>query len=232
MTGPATGPSGAEVAVAAAVAVSADAIVVAAGSSHRMGGTDKLTASVGGRPLLAWTLAAIAGAAEVERIVVVVAEGSQAMVRAAAWLPAAVVEVVVGGSRRQESVAAGLAALIALDRPRATESAERVVLVHDGGRPLVRPDLVGAVARAAAVHGAAIPVVPIVETVKRIEAGRVIETIDRSVLGAAQTPQGVQRAILLAALARYPADGPQTWTDEAGLLEACRFRSMPSPATR
>jgi 2-C-methyl-D-erythritol 4-phosphate cytidylyltransferase/2-C-methyl-D-erythritol 2,4-cyclodiphosphate synthase len=216
LTGPAAGPARAE------VASRADAIVVAAGASHRMGGTDKLMAPIGDRPLLAWTLTAIAAAAEVERIVLVVATDAVERVRAASWLPGSVAAVVAGGLRRQESVAAGVAALRALDGSTAGR-ADRVVLVHDGARPVVSPALVAAIVVAAADHGAAIPVVPIVETVKRIEAGWVTATVDRSELGAAQTPQGVQRAILLGALTRFPADGPETWTDEAALLEACRI---------
>ncbi len=220
MTARPAGPSG------VGATVRADAIVVAAGASRRMGGVDKLMAPIGDRPLLAWTLAAIAAAPEVERIVLVVAAESVAAVRAGGWLPSSVVDVVAGGDRRQESTAAGLRVLMSLDG-RAPGSGpvpdDRIVLVHDGGRPVVSAALVGAVARAAAAHGAAIPVVPIVETVKRIDDGLVAATVDRAELGAAQTPQGVRRSILLEALARYPADGPQTWTDEAGLLEACRI---------
>ncbi len=203
-------------------AVRADAIVVAAGASRRMGGVDKLMAPIGDRPLLAWTLAAVAAAPEVERIVLVVAGDAVAPVRAADWLPGSVIDVVGGGDRRQQSTAAGLRVLTSLDG-RDPGAGDRVVLVHDGGRPVVSAALVGAVTRAAAAHGAAIPVVPIVETIKRIDGDLVAATVDRAELGAAQTPQGVRRSILLAALERFPADGPQTWTDEAGLLEACRI---------
>jgi 2-C-methyl-D-erythritol 4-phosphate cytidylyltransferase/2-C-methyl-D-erythritol 2,4-cyclodiphosphate synthase len=193
-----------------------------------MTGVDKLFARIGDRPLLAWTLAALAAAPEVERIVVVVAPGGIVPVVEAPWLPAKVELVVEGGRRRQDSVVAGLEALLALDAagggatPVAVDD-DRVVLVHDGARPLVSPALAGAVVRAAAKHGAAIPVVPIVETVKRIEEGLVVGTIDRSGLAAAQTPQGVRRGLLRSALARFPVVSPETWTDEASLLEACRI---------
>ncbi len=187
-----------------------------------MGGVDKLMAPIGDRPLLAWTLAAIAAAPEVERIVLVVSGDAVAPIRDAAWLPGSVIDVVAGGDRRQESTAAGLRVLTTLDGL-GTAAGDRVVLVHDGGRPVVSAVLVGAVARAAAAEGAAIPVVPVVETIKRIDGGLVAATVDRAELGAAQTPQGVRRSILLEALVRFPADGPQTWTDEAGLLEACRI---------
>jgi 2-C-methyl-D-erythritol 4-phosphate cytidylyltransferase/2-C-methyl-D-erythritol 2,4-cyclodiphosphate synthase len=199
----------------------ADAIVVAAGSSVRMGGADKLGARIGGRPLLAWTLDALIAASVVDRVVVVTAPERIGALQAAAWLPASVVAVVPGADRRQGSVAAGLEVLERLDRPGGGEVNDRVVLVHDGARPLVSPALVEAVAMAAAAHGAAIPVVPMGETVKRIEDGKVAATIDRTRLATAQTPQGIRRSILLEAFGRYPADGEDTFTDEAALLEAC-----------
>jgi len=104
----------------------ADVIVVAAGRSARMGGADKLAIEVGGRPLLAWTLAALGATPVVGRMVVVTAGERIAEVAAADWLPESVADVVAGGSRRQESVAAGFAAL---DRRGAEDSG--VVLVHD-----------------------------------------------------------------------------------------------------
>ncbi|MDO8483412.1 MAG: 2-C-methyl-D-erythritol 4-phosphate cytidylyltransferase [Candidatus Limnocylindrales bacterium] len=195
--------------------IRADAIVVAAGGSTRMDGTDKLVAELAGRPLLAWTLEAISAAPEVERILVVTSAGRVVEVAESPWLPGSVVDVVAGGSRRQESVHAGF---VALDR---FEPDERgVVLIHDGARPLVTRALVGKVAVETARHGAAIPILPIAETLKRIDGDVVGETVERTGLGAAQTPQGVRRDLLRAAYQRFPADGPETWTDEAALLEA------------
>jgi 2-C-methyl-D-erythritol 4-phosphate cytidylyltransferase/2-C-methyl-D-erythritol 2,4-cyclodiphosphate synthase len=192
-----------------------------------MAGVDKLMARIGELPLLAWSLAAVAAAPEVERIVLVVAADAVGPCRAADWLPAKVLAVVPGGPRRQESVAAGLDGLAALpavtDGPAGIEAEDRVVLVHDGGRPAVSPALVGAVAHAAAEHGAAIPVVPVAETLKRVEGELVTGTVDRSSLATAQTPQGVRASILVRAYERFPAAGPETWTDEASLLEACRI---------
>ncbi len=194
----------------------ADVVVVAAGSSRRMGGIDKMTASVGGRPLLAWTLGALASNPEVERLIVVTAPERVAELRAVPWLvPGAV--VVAGGPTRQQSVAAGVRHLDALD----PEGRDRPVLVHDGARPLVTPALVTAVIEAVRSHGAALPVVPVVETLKRIGNGVVLETVDRSTLGAAQTPQGARRGLLLDAWMRFPPDGDREFTDEAALLEAC-----------
>jgi 2-C-methyl-D-erythritol 4-phosphate cytidylyltransferase/2-C-methyl-D-erythritol 2,4-cyclodiphosphate synthase len=130
-------------------------------------------------------------------------------------LPGSVADVVAGGARRHESVHAGF---VAFDRFAPDE--QGVVLVHDGARPFVTPELVGSVAMATARHGAAIPIVPVSETLKRIVGDVVGETVERSGLGTAQTPQGVRRDLLRAAYRRYPAGGPQTWTDEASLLEA------------
>jgi 2-C-methyl-D-erythritol 4-phosphate cytidylyltransferase/2-C-methyl-D-erythritol 2,4-cyclodiphosphate synthase len=74
---------------------------------------------------------------------------------------------------------------------------------------------------AADASGAAIPVLPVAETLKRIDGDVVAGTIDRAGLGVAQTPQGIQLGVLRAAYARFPPDGPDTFTDEAALLEAC-----------
>jgi 2-C-methyl-D-erythritol 4-phosphate cytidylyltransferase/2-C-methyl-D-erythritol 2,4-cyclodiphosphate synthase len=196
----------------------ADAIVVAAGSSRRMGGTDKLSHEIAGRPLLAWSIDALTVVPEIERVVVVTAADRVAEIRSAPWLPPAVVAVVAGGDRRHESVAAGAAALDSIDAPD-----DRVVLVHDGARPLVSAELVRAILDAATHGGAAIPVVPIAETVKRVENGQVAATVDREELATAQTPQGVRRGLLRSAFAQFPPGGPETWTDEAALLEACRI---------
>ncbi len=196
----------------------ADAVVVAAGSSRRMGGTDKLMALVWGRPLLAWTLDALAAAPEVERLILVTAPGRVTALRAAPWLTPGV-EVVAGGSTRQQSVAAGVRHLDALD----PAGGDRPVLVHDGARPLVTPALVAAVVRAVRSHGAALPVVPVVETLKRVEDGAVLETVDRATLAAAQTPQGARRGLLLDAWTAFPPEGSREFTDEAALLEACNI---------
>jgi 2-C-methyl-D-erythritol 2,4-cyclodiphosphate synthase/2-C-methyl-D-erythritol 4-phosphate cytidylyltransferase len=135
-----------------------------------------------------------------------------------------VVAVVAGGARRHESVAAGLAALDALDGAGdPTRAGDRVVLVHDGARPAASAELVRTVLLAAAQHGAAIPVLAVTDTIKRIAGGQVAETVDRSVLASAQTPQGARRGLLQDAFARFPPAGPETWTDEAALLEACNI---------
>ena len=197
-------------------ALHVDVVVPAAGSSQRMAGQDKLGVELAGRPLLAWTLARLAAAAAVERIVVVVPATRLEEVRAAPWLPPAVVAVVAGGARRQESVAAGIEVLVGLGA-----AGDRVVLVHDAARPLVDAALIARVAEAAARHGAAIPVVPIADTLKRLDGDRVAGTVDRTSFGAAQTPQGARIGLFQDAYARHSPASGTTWTDEAALLEAC-----------
>lgn len=194
--------------------VRADAIVVAAGRSTRMEGIDKLAADLAGRPLLAWSLEALAAAPEVDRIVVVTTPDRVDEVRRAPWTPAGVVDVVAGGPRRQDSVYAGFQALDSTGVP------ADVVLVHDGARPLVSLDLISRVAAAAAAHGAAIPIVPVAETLKALDGAVVAGTVDRSTLGAAQTPQGVRLGVLRDVFLRLEANGDATWTDEAAMLEA------------
>jgi 2-C-methyl-D-erythritol 4-phosphate cytidylyltransferase / 2-C-methyl-D-erythritol 2,4-cyclodiphosphate synthase len=195
--------------------VAVDVVIVAAGSSQRMDGRDKLVAPIGGRPLVAWTVGALAASPGVERIVLVSTPQRIAEWSGAAWLDPAVVTLVAGGPRRQESVFAGVDALNAAD--------DRVVLVHDGARPAIPPGLVAAVAAAAAAHGAAIPVIAVAETVKRVEGGRVLETVDRASLAVAQTPQAARAGLLRAAWRLFPPGDARTFTDEAALLEAARI---------
>ena len=96
------------------------------------------------------------------------------------------------------------------------------MLVHDGARPLVSPGARRRRRPATAEHGAAIPVVPVAETLKRIDGDRVGGTVDRTDLGSGADATGRPAAICCARrYRRFPADGPETFTDEAALLEAC-----------
>jgi 2-C-methyl-D-erythritol 4-phosphate cytidylyltransferase / 2-C-methyl-D-erythritol 2,4-cyclodiphosphate synthase len=193
----------------------ADVVVVAAGSSSRMGGIDKVLVPLAGWPLLAWSLRTFADAPFVARLVVVVAPERVDDLRAATWMPDGAV-VVAGGARRQESVAAGVAELT---RPGADD--DRVVLIHDGARPAIRPETADLVRHTAAEFGAAIPIMPVVETLKTVSDGFISGTVDRTGVGAAQTPQAVRLGLLREAWRRFPPGGPDTFTDEAALLEAC-----------
>jgi 2-C-methyl-D-erythritol 4-phosphate cytidylyltransferase / 2-C-methyl-D-erythritol 2,4-cyclodiphosphate synthase len=188
----------------------ADAVIVAAGASHRMGGRDKLEAPLLGRPLLAWTVEAMARAESVGRVIVVTAADRLERLANADWLREAAaplaVELVAGGAQRSDSVRAGMGR---------TDSA--VVLVHDGARPLASPALADVVARMAARDGAAIPIIPVADSLRRIDGGRVSGFVEREGVAAAQTPQGARRELLEAA---FSATAGASYTDEAALLAA------------
>jgi 2-C-methyl-D-erythritol 4-phosphate cytidylyltransferase len=193
------------------VSPSSIAILVAAGRGERMGGgRPKAFLPLAGRPLLLRAAEAFESAPEVGAIVAVVPASDQ---REASELLASlrkVTAVVPGGATRQDSVRAGLAALPA--------AFDGVVLVHDAARALIGPALIASVARAAADTGAAIPVLPLVDTIKRVRDGMLQETLDRTELAAAQTPQGVRRALLEEALDHAAREGV-TVTDEAMAVE-------------
>ncbi len=187
----------------------ADAVILAAGTSTRMGGPDKLFMEVGGLPLIAWTVRAAAAAATVRRIIVVSRPDRVEALAEVPWLRDIRATVVAGGLRRQDSVAAGVE----------TADAE-VVLIHDGARPLVTSALLDRVAEAARVHGAAVPVVAVPESMRRIANGRIVGIVDRTDLYRSQTPHGAQRRLLLQVYASQDPRGPETFIDETTLVQS------------
>lgn len=190
----------------------ADAVVLAAGTSTRMGGQDKLLMEVGGLPLLAWTLRAVAEASTVRRVIVVARPDRVRTLAAESWVQAVQATVVAGGARRQDSVAAGV------------EAADgEIVLIHDGARPLVTPMLLDRVALAARAQHAAVPVVAVPESMRRLADGRIVGHMDRTNLYRSQTPHGAQRRLLLDVYAEQDPRGPTTFIDETALVQAAGF---------
>ena len=188
-------------------------IVVAAGSGSRLGRREpKALVPIAGKPLLVWTLQAMA--TDRFRRIVVVAPPDR--VDEFSGLVGARARVVAGGATRSTSVRCGFQALAAADGD--------IVAVHDAARPLVTADEVEAVLRAAAETGAAIAAMPVVDTIKRVAAGRVVETLDRSQLYGAATPQAFRADVLRRAHAGG-ADG----TDDAALVEAIGGRVVVVP---
>jgi 2-C-methyl-D-erythritol 4-phosphate cytidylyltransferase len=187
------------------------AILVAAGRGERMGASrPKAFLSLGGQTLLERAARALGAAPSVRGMVAVVPPETIAEARELCEALSKPCEVVPGGPRRQDSVRAGLDALPA--------GFDGVVLVHDAARPLVTVELVEAVVRAAEAHGAAIPVLPVADTIKEIGGGRVTATVDRERLAAAQTPQGFRREVLMRAYESAFADGIVV-TDESMAVE-------------
>ena len=183
------------------------AIVVAAGSGSRFGGP-KQFAELEGRRVVDWALVASRSVADSVVLVVPAAHLE-------AETPAADV-VVAGGATRSESVRAGLAAVPA---------GADVVVVHDAARPFAAPGLFEAVV-ACVREGAdaAIPGVPIADTVKRVVDGRVVGTLNRDELVAVQTPQAFAADVLRRA---HAAGGNAT--DDAALVEAAGGRVVVVP---
>lgn len=184
----------------------ADVVIVAAGASRRMGGIDKLQAPLEGRPLLRWSVEQMGRARLVRRLVVVVPPAQVERIGSAAWLDRQRSEVVAGGGERSQSVLAGVRA-----------SDAEIVLIHDGARPLATPRLADAVVEAVIEHGAAVPVVPVVDSLKRVVDGRVAGSVERAGLVRAQTPQGARRELLLKA---FEATSGTSFGDEAAMLES------------
>jgi len=183
------------------------AIIVAAGQGRRFGSA-KQFAALKGRPILDWTLDAFENHPQVAEIVLVLPDerdGARFIGR-----HPKISAVVRGGRRRQDSVRRGFA--------RVRAGAGDVVLVHDGVRPLVSADVISRVIREAARRGAAVPVVPVEDTIKESFRGRVVRTVDRAHLYRVQTPQGFSYAVLDRALRRAGRER-LTVTDDSALAE-------------
>ena len=191
------------------------AILVAAGRSRRMG-SDKLWADLWGRPTWRWSLDALLATPGLVRVAIAVPD--DAIERFSAALPAGAAArclVIAGGDVRADSVIAGLWALTG-----AGHDDHTLVLVHDAARPAVTTELVSAIAVAAAAgEWAVVPVVPIVDSLKRVRGERVVQAVEREEIAAAQTPQAARLGDLRAAIEEAHAWG-RPITDDAGALAA------------
>lgn len=186
-------------------------VLLAAGRSARMGGGDKLLAPLAGRPVLAYSLTTIAECAEVTDLVIVTSPTNRTAVSrlAAQHGGGKLRALVAGGPERQDSVAAGLAALPHVE----------LIAVHDGARPLTEAADFSAGIRAAREVGAAVTGEPLADTVKRVDAREhVVTTLPRAELRAVATPQVFRRGLLARAQAAAARDGIQA-TDDAALVE-------------
>lgn len=204
-------------------AMSAAAVVVAAGRGIRIGGDrPKQYRRVGGQAVLTRTLAALAVHEGITRIQPVIAPDAAAFYHACLAdldpaLREKLAEPVAGGATRQLSVRAGLEALAAAGTP-------ELVLVHDAARPFVDGALIDRALAAGRDHGAAVPGIPVTDTVKRVEEltpgiGHVRETPARENLRAVQTPQAFVFALLLDAHRRAGAEALDGFTDDGALAE-------------
>jgi 2-C-methyl-D-erythritol 4-phosphate cytidylyltransferase len=202
--------------------MSITALIVAAGRGTRMGAPGpKALLPLGGATLLARVIDAFAAHPRVGPIIVV-AQDPRRFGAALGPRVASRITLVRGGPERQDSVRLGLQAAPASD----------LTLVHDAARPLVPRSVIDAVIEAAERHGAAVPVVPVADTVKRLGAdGRVEATLARDDLRLAQTPQGFRTELLRTAYARAEAEGVRA-TDDATLVERIGAPVMAVPGSR
>ncbi len=191
--------------------VIASVVIVAAGRGERFGHASKVLAVAGGRPLLEWSVIAASRAACVRDILIVTGHHTDEPIRRLLndIILDKPVTVVAGGVRRQDSVAAGVAAV---------SPQSDVVLIHDGARPLATTSMFEACALEAHRSGAAIVAIPVSDTLKRVREFVVQETLNRDALWSAQTPQGFRRITIQRAIeaSRLMED---EFTDEASLLE-------------
>lgn len=176
-----------------------------------MGGENKLTAFLDGVPVLARTLLALDAASLVDEIVVAVREEDLVATADLCKIYAVTkpVKIVRGGATRLESVRAALL--------ECRESAA-FLAVHDGARPLAEPELIDRVVALAHRTNAAAPAVPVKDTIKIVQDGRVTGTPDRDSLRAIQTPQVFDAALLRAALESARTTG-EVLTDDCSAVE-------------
>jgi 2-C-methyl-D-erythritol 4-phosphate cytidylyltransferase len=193
-------------------------VIVAAGSSRRMRGLNKLWTPLAGRITLAHTIDIFMSSPLISMIILVlnperIAEARQLCTQEK-WHK--VVGLIPGGARRQDSVRAGLDLLAKL----APET--RWVMIHDGARPLVTLDILEAGLKAAQEHQAAVAAVPVKDTIKQVQTGMIESTPERSQLWAVQTPQVF--ALTLIHQAHHTETAQAEATDDAALLERLGHR--------
>jgi 2-C-methyl-D-erythritol 4-phosphate cytidylyltransferase/2-C-methyl-D-erythritol 2,4-cyclodiphosphate synthase len=190
------------------------AILVAAGRSERMG-DDKLWIDFWGRPAWRWSLDVLLASPGLQRVAIAVPANAIDRFRSALAAGDDRCLVVPGGATRADSVIAGLLALTD-----AGFGDKTVVLVHDAARPAVTPELVSTIADAAAGgEWAVVPVIPVVDSLKRVRDERVVASVARDEVAAAQTPQAARLGDLRAAIEEAHAWGRPV-TDDAGALAA------------
>ncbi len=197
------------------------AVIPAAGSSQRMGGVNKLLLELAGLPVLAHTLSAFERCELIDHIVIVAREEDivpyHQLCRELGF--SKVHTIIRGGATRAHSVLEGI---------RSCPEGTGIVAIHDAARPLVTDEVIREAVEAAIQHGAAAPVVPMKDSVKRIEDGLIAADIPRDTIAAVQTPQCFDRKRIESALVKALRRCIPL-TDDCAAFEAAR---LPVCATR
>ena len=189
------------------------AIIVAAGQSRRMGGdTSKQFILIDGVPVIVRTLKAFEIAERIREVVIAARQEDIPQMYALIqdYEITKVKQIITGGETRQESVFRAIAQV--------DENAD-FLAIHDGARPLIRPQEIDLAVSAAVEHGAAALGVPVKDTVKQVDAdGKIVDAPERSTLWAVQTPQVFSRALYLRA-AEQAGEAAAQLTDDCQLIE-------------
>jgi len=194
------------------------AVILGAGSSHRMAGRDKLFSIIAGKPLLYWSILAFQQHPLVDEIVLVLNPANYnrgtLLVKHAGFDK--ITAAVTGGARRQDSVVRGL-----------ESTTGSWVLVHDGARPLVNQDVITGTLQSVLKTGASVPAVPVTDTIKTSARGLVEKTLPRQELHAAQTPQAFRAQKLVEAYRQIDRE----ITDDAQAIELTGGRVSLAPGS-
>jgi len=195
-------------------------LVVAAGRGSRAGeGLPKQYRALAGRPLLAHTLTALLDVAPDARILTVIHPDDHGLYDGCLTCldgrhTHRVATPVHGGATRQDSVRAGLEALAQMETP------PQIVLIQDGARPFPNEGLIARACAAAQDHGAAVPAILVIDTIKEVDTeGKIVATPVRSALRAVQTPQAFRFDLILAAHRKAAEAGANGLTDDAAIAE-------------
>ena len=192
---------------------SSAAIIVAAGSSRRMEGRDKLWIPLAGRITLARTIDVFDSSPLIESIILVLnperTADATTLCKHEGW--SKIVAIVGGGQRRQDSVRIGLDTLANI------ASSSSWVMIHDGARPFVTTAMLEAGLKTAQVHQASIAAVQVKDTIKQVHEGTIIATPDRAQLWVVQTPQVFSFPLIHQA--HHHPRAQADVTDDATLLE-------------
>jgi len=186
------------------------AVILAAGRGRRMGGSEnKVLLPIAERSLLAWTLEAFMTSSRIDEIVVVAQPEEMDRIRSLCPAGTPQTLIVSGGAVRRDSATAGVQA-----------ASGEITLIHDGARPFPSLELIDRVIDGTVEHGACIPVLPVVDTLRRADERLVCQDqIDRKGLVHVQTPQGFRTSLIRHALSLSPPDASDDATAVLALGE-------------
>lgn len=190
----------------------ASAVIVCAGNSTRMGGVNKILLPLGERLVIGVTMQAFEKCESISEIIIVARESDIPAIKAEAE-SAGITKLrdcVCGGATRQESVINGV---------RSISKDSELIAIHDGARPLVKPEHIEKAVRDASVFGGATLGVPVKDTIKLVDDGLIADTPPRSQLYITQTPQIFKRSLYFEGI-DFALEHDLDFTDDCQLVEA------------